>query len=75
MEEIVLGLFLAYDESDVVDWNHVDATLQQPQLSKLRTFGICTNSNRSAWFVDHLPRSYARNILSSQSLEWEPTIL
>jgi hypothetical protein len=75
IEEIVVGLFLSLGETDVVDWNHVDAILAQPQFSKLRSFRICTNSDDSAWFIDHLPRCYARGILSIQSLLWELTIL
>jgi hypothetical protein len=72
MEEITIGLF---DEPDVVDWDLVDAILAQPQFSKLGTFCICINNNRSAWFMDHLPRSCARDILSIQSPEYNSTIL
>jgi hypothetical protein len=75
MEEIAIGLLLAYDELDVMDWNCVKSTLAQPQFSKLRTFRICTNSNQSAWFIDHLPRGYARDILSIQWLRWALAIL
>jgi hypothetical protein len=75
VEEIVIGLSLAYDKLDVLDWTHVDAILAQPQFSKLRTIRICTNRNQSAWFIDHLPQSHSRGILSIQSLRWELTIL
>jgi hypothetical protein len=75
MEEIVIGLWLAYDGPDVVDWSRVDVILAQPQYSKLRTLRICTNSHPSAWFIDHLPRSYARNILSIQPRKWDSTVL
>jgi hypothetical protein len=76
MEEVVIGLLLlAYDELDVVDWNRVDAILAQPQFSKLRTIRICTNCNQSAWFIDRLPQSFSRGILSVHPLRWELAIL
>jgi hypothetical protein len=75
MDEISIGLLLAYKKIDVVDWNIVDAVLAQPRFSKLRTLRICTNSNQSAWIIDHLPLSYARDILSIDLFKWEMTIL
>ena len=75
MEEMIIGLSLDHTDIDLMAWSHVDVILAQPQFSKLRTLRICTDSLRSALFIDRLPRSHSRGILSIESLQWELPML
>ena len=69
MEEIVIGLYPPYDDSELdgVGWEHVDAILERPQFSKLRSIRICTDPNLFGRFIDYFPRSYSRGILFIES--------
>ena len=65
LEEIAIGTILPFG---VVAWGELDDLLAQPPFSKLRTFWVNAGESGSMWFIDHLPQSSARGILSFQSV-------